>query len=178
MHLRLRPYAVIVLTPFVVLVAADRSSAQSADGGNAPRSAPAFSVTPFVAMGDDLAPGAGGAVSYAWTLSLMVEAEASLGADAARSSVSLLYMLPRLGKRVYVAGGLGVQRHELEKVPLNDLSPAPGKKTEFAVNIGAGITIPIGRDWSYRSDFRWYDPAAEWPKSWRVFSGFGIGLPR
>ena len=65
-------------------------------------------VTPFFAIGDDLAPGGGGAISFAWTRALSVEVEASLGTDAARSSLSLLYDLLRLGPVTpYAAGGTG-----------------------------------------------------------------------
>jgi hypothetical protein len=174
MHLRLRRHAITVVTTGIVLVAVGNANAQ-----DAPPSGPVLSITPFVAMGDDLAPGGGAAISYGWTRRLFVEGEASLGTDAFRSSVSLLYTLPHLGQRVYVAGGLGFQRDDFETIGATNESPRViDKKAEFAVNVGAGITVPIRRGWSYRSDFRWYNPAKEWPESWRVFSGFVIGRQR
>lgn len=134
-------------------------------------------MTPFFAIGDDVTPGAGGAFTWAWTGQLSVEAEASLGTDAARSSVSLLYRLPRLGRfALYLAGGGGVQRDEV-----TDVTPkgfAVDKKTEFAVNVGGGVTVPITEQWAYRADFRWYNPRAEWPESWRAFSGLTMVVRR
>jgi hypothetical protein len=140
-------------------------------------SSPKALITPFFALGDDLAPGGGGAFTFDLTRQLGLEAEASLGTDAARSSLSLLYRFPQWGRwTIYAAGGGGVQRDEdpdaLDPIPL-----PTQKKTEFAVNIGAGVTVPVSERWAYRADFRWYNPKAEWPESWRVFSGvtFGVG---
>jgi hypothetical protein len=135
-------------------------------------------ITPFVAMGDDFAPGGGAAFTFGWTRTLSVEAEASLGRDAARSSIGLLYALPRVGRVApYVAGGGGIQRDETNAF----VSDANGfwemrlKKTEFAVNVGAGVHIPVSDRWGYRADFRWYNPKAEWPESWRAYSGVTLG---
>ena len=115
-------------------------------------------MTPFFAIGDDLAPGGGGAFTFAWTRQLSVEAEASLGTDAARSSVSLLYALPRWGRfTVYMAGGGGVQRDEVRGA-IHFIGSDIRKKTEFAINIGAGVTVPISERLAYRADFRWYNP--------------------
>jgi hypothetical protein len=136
-------------------------------------------VTPFFAIGDDLAPGGGGAIAFAWTPALSVEVEASLGTDAARSSVSLLYDLPRLGRVTpYAAAGIGVQRDEVQSTFTATGLLEHMKKTEFAVNIGAGVTIQTGSRWSYRADFRWYNPDNEWPESWRVFSGVTLAVGR
>jgi hypothetical protein len=45
-------------------------------------------------------------------------------------------------------------------------------------NIGAGVTIPGTERWASRADFRWYNPKAEWPESWRVFSGIAFAVRR
>lgn len=55
--------------------------------------------------------------------------------------------------------------------------PTP-KKTEFAVNVGAGVTVPVTDRLAYRADFRWYNPRAEWPESWRAFSGLTSAVRR
>jgi D-arabinose 1-dehydrogenase-like Zn-dependent alcohol dehydrogenase len=78
-----------------------------------PSSTPKALITPFFALGDDLAPGGGGAFTFDLTRQLGLEAEASLGTDAARSSLSLLYRFPQWGRwTIYAAGGGGVQRDE------------------------------------------------------------------
>ena len=88
--------------------------------------------------------------------------------------------MPRLGRFApYVAGGGGIQHDETDH-GLVFLSPTSmdymtRKKTEFAVNIGAGVTIPVTDRWGYRADFRWYNPKNEWPESWRAYSGVTLG---
>jgi opacity protein-like surface antigen len=139
---------------------------------------PRVTMTPFLALGDDLAPGGGVAFTFGWTRTLSVEAEASLGTDAARTSVSLLYALPKWGPAsIYVAGGGGFQRDEFETIP-SARHPffVTTKKSEFAVNIGAGVSFPISSRWAYRADFRWYNPDNEWPESWRAYSGLTFGI--
>jgi hypothetical protein len=135
-----------------------------------------FDFTPFVAMGDDLAPGGGAAFTVAWTKRLSVEAEASLGADAGRTSLSLLYHFPSVGRfTAYGAGGAGFQRDEVAS-PGHGIGFGPSHKSEFAVNIGAGVTVPLTTRWGWRADFRWYNPKAEWPESWRAYSGLTVNL--
>jgi opacity protein-like surface antigen len=177
MHYHARPHLLALLCVAAVTAALARpASAQATDTVASPAKAPAVEVTPFFALGDDLAPGFGGAITFPWTRQFSVEAEAGYGADATRSSVSLLYGIPGLRRfGTYVAGGVGVQRDEFEA-----LEPALGfvtrKKTEFAVNIGAGLTFPVSSRWGYRVDFRWYNPKDEWPESWRVYNGLTFGL--
>jgi opacity protein-like surface antigen len=134
--------------------------------------------TPFMAMGDDYALGGGGSVSFRLASRLSLEAEASLGTDAARSGLSLLLDVARLGAfTTYAAAGAGVQRDYIDE----EFAPMVGprvipKKTEFAFGIGGGATVPVGARWSYRADFRWYNPKAEWPESWRLYNGLTLRL--
>ena len=69
-----------------------------------------------------------------------------------------------------------VQRDESDAYELGIPFPVVIKKTEFAIGIGGGTTIPLGSRWSYRADFRWYNPKAEWPESWRVYNGLTLHL--
>jgi len=180
----LRLATILVLTLIIHAVPAGIASAQGA--GQPPSSTPPrVQMTPFFALGDDLAPGGGAAVTFPWTRHLSLEAEASLGSDAARSSVSMLVGLPQWGKAtIYLAGGGGVQRDEIptkfltfpQPLPRGERTSASDKKTEFAVNIGAGVTVPVTARWAYRADFRWYNPKAEWPESWRAFNGLTFTL--
>jgi hypothetical protein len=164
MRTNARTPGMVLMSMAVIVVWANTAGAQT-------------TLTPFFAIGDDLAPGGGAAFSIPWTASLSVEAEASLGTDAARSSVSLLYSLPRVGRFTpYVAGGGGVQRDEFQTGTSSGFFIR--KKTELAANIGAGVTIAANDRWSYRADFRWYNPKAEWPESWRAYSGIVFGIRR
>ena len=82
----------------------------------------------------------------------------------------------RIGRfSTYLAGGAGVQRDEFHVRTLY-APPFFVKKTEFAIGIGGGASVPIGSRWSYRADFRWYDPKAEWPESWRLSNGLTLHL--
>jgi opacity protein-like surface antigen len=161
---------------------AGAAHAQTINQGRSSSNGPSAQMTPFFALGDDLAPGGGAAFTFPWTRQLSVEAEASLGRDAARSSLSLLYALPQWGRfAIYVAGGAGVQRDEVDMANEPFLRSDPSfarRKTEFAVNVGAGVSLPVTERWAYRADFRWYNPKAEWPESWRAFSGLTVAMGR
>jgi hypothetical protein len=134
--------------------------------------------TPFMAMGDDYALGGGASLSFPIARRFSLEAEASVGVDAARSGLSLLFEFARLGGvTAYAAGGAGVQRDEMDEELLPIRGPyVTRKKTEFALGIGGGATMPVGPRWSYRVDFRWYNPKAEWPESWRIYNGLTLRL--
>jgi opacity protein-like surface antigen len=167
----------------MVLLAALPSSAQTTQPP-APGSHRQVGLTPFMAMGDDYALGGGASLSFRMAPRFTLEAEASVGVDAARSGVSVLFDVLRLGGvTTYAAAGAGVQRDELddELIPLSVRLASRGpqvssKKTELALGIGGGATVPVGPRWSYRVDFRWYNPKAEWPESWRIYNGLTVRL--
>jgi hypothetical protein len=135
-------------------------------------------ITPFMVMGDDLAAGAGVSFLFPLTGRFSLEAEAMADRDAMRTGVSMLMNVLRVGRfSTYIAGGAGVQRDESDDAyALGVPFPLVLKKTEFAIGIGGGTTIPLGSRWSYRADFRWYNPKAEWPESWRVYNGLTLHL--
>src|SRR4029453_17712901 len=88
----------------------------------APRSGPGVTFTPFMAMGDDYSLGGGASFSFPLASRLGLEAEARLGTDAARTGLSLLLDVARLGAfKTYAAAGAGVQRDYIDEelVPLN-----------------------------------------------------------
>jgi hypothetical protein len=165
----------LLVTAWLLAVAVSPATAQTdqppADGRRS------FNLTPFVAMGDDLAPGAGASIAYPLANWVHLEAEASLDTNAARSGLSLVVNLARFGGVTpYLAGGAGVQRDEVDDGGSGDPWLRTRKKTEFAVGIGGGATMRIGPRWDYRVDFRWYNPKAEWPESWRVYNGLSLRL--
>jgi opacity protein-like surface antigen len=142
-----------------------------------PGSGPGITFTPFMAMGDDYALGGGASCSFPLASRLGLEAEASLGTDAARAGLSLLLDVARLGGfTTYAAAGAGVQRDYIDEELAFGRWPNIPKKTEFAFGIGGGATVPVGPRWSYRVDFRWYNPKAEWPESWRIYNGLALRL--
>lgn len=142
-----------------------------------PGSGPGVTFTPFMAMGDDYALGGGASFSFPLASRLGLEAEASLGTDAARTGLSLLLDVARLGAfTTYAAAGAGVQRDYIDEELAPAMWPNIPKKTEFAFGIGGGAIVPIGPRWSYRVDFRWYNPKAEWPESWRIYNGLALRL--
>lgn len=179
MRIRLRGQALTLIFALVApAVSAGVAAGQEAAPAFPSSDAPKALMTPFFAIGDDVAPGGGAAFTFTWTRLLSVEAEASLGTDAARSSLSVLYALPQWGRfAFYVAGGGGIQRDEVTHATEPKGFPTR-KKTEFAVNIGAAVAVPVTKRWAYRADFRWYNPRAEWPESFRVFSGLTFAVLR
>ena len=199
MRKHLYRYVVIASSALAIgALGAVPATAQTAQFGQPapPESKPHVSVTPFMALGDDFAPGGGLSFTFPLTRRLSLEAEGSIGTDAMRSGASLLVDLVRIGRfTTYAAAGGGVQRDEVDNylvVPELDRIiggypdlrgyPYPDlvrKKTEFAIGIGGGVTVPLGPRWSYRADFRWYNPKAEWPESWRAYNGlsFRLGEP-
>jgi opacity protein-like surface antigen len=149
---------------------AQATDQRSAESGGGP------SLTPFMAMGDDLAIGGGLAVAFPIDGRFSVEAEASAGVDAIRTGASILVNLRRRGITPYAAAGIGFQRDEYEDWRSGPIGlPTVLKKSEPALSIGGGASFPVSERWSYRADFRWYNPKAEWPESWRVYSGLTLG---
>jgi hypothetical protein len=136
-----------------------------------------LSITPFAVMGDDFAAGAGVSLLFPLTGRFSLEAEAMADRDAMRTGVSVLMNVKRIGRfSTYVAGGAGVQRDESRALVPGIPFPVFAKKTEFAIGIGGGASVPLSSRWSYRADFRWYDPKAEWPESWRISNGLTLHL--
>jgi opacity protein-like surface antigen len=157
-------------------LAVPSASAQTGPPGP-PGPGPGVRFTPFMAMGDDYALGGGASFTFPLASRLGLEAEASLGTDAARTGLSLLFDVARLGSfTTYAAAGGGVQRDYVDEELAFGSWPNIPKKTEFAFGIGGGAIVPVGPRWSYRVDFRWYNPKAEWPESWRIYNGLALRL--
>ncbi len=167
----------LLFTACVLVLTVPAASAQTAQPVP-PGSGPTVNFTPFMAMGDDYALGGGTSFSFRVARRLGLEAEASLGTDAARTGLSLLLDVARLGGvTTYAAVGAGVQRDYIDDEVASVIWPsAIPKKTEFALGIGGGATVPVGPRWSDRVDFRWYNPKAEWPESWRIYNGLSLRL--
>jgi len=157
--------------------AAPQMPAATATAQQTPDSERGMSITPFMVMGDDFAAGAGVSVVFPLTGRFGLEAEAMADRDAMRTGASLLMNVMRIGRfSTYIAGGAGIQRDESRDLYLGAPFPVYLKKTEFAIGVGGGASVPISSRWSYRADFRWYNPKAEWPESWRISNGLTLHL--
>jgi hypothetical protein len=149
----------------------------TATAAQQPASDRRVNITPFAVTGDDFAAGAGVSLVFPLSQRFGLEADAMADRDAMRTGVSLLMNVKRIGRfTTYVAGGAGVQRDESRDLLVGPPFPVFLKKTEFVIGIGGGTTVPISSRWSYRADFRWYDPKAEWPESWRISNGLTLHL--
>lgn len=142
-----------------------------------PASDRGLSITPFAVMGDDFAAGAGVSLLFPLTGRFSLEAEAMADRDAMRTGLSVLMNVKKIGRfSTYIASGAGVQRDESRALVPGIPFPVFAKKTEFAIGIGGGASVPLSSRWSYRADFRWYNPEAEWPESWRISNGLTLHL--
>ena len=118
--MRKHPYRYVVIASSAIAIGAlvaVPATAQTAQFGQPapPESKPHVSVTPFMALGDDFAPGGGLSFTFPLTRRLSLEAEGSIGTDAMRSGASLLVDLVRIGRfTTYAAAGGGVQRDEVD----------------------------------------------------------------
>jgi hypothetical protein len=160
---------VLALTP----VYAQRATAPSAGGT-------AVEVTPYVSLGSAQSSRIGGAVAFAVTDDVSVEAEVGYrggGADILATNVSLLYHLPGVGRvRPYVASGIGLEEHLYAEG--SPVGPIAYRRTGFAVNAGGGLKIPVADRWGLRTDARWFNGVGRTaPERWRLYNGvtFGTG---
>ena len=134
MHGNCRPRTSWLFTVCLLGLAASSASAQTSPPVP-PGSGPGVTFTPFMAMGDDYALGGGGSFSFRLASRLGLEAEASLGTDAARTGLSLLLDVARLGAfTTYAAAGAGVQRDYIDEELLRPSSsprdaPSGGRRT-------------------------------------------------
>ena len=138
---------------------------------------PAVTVTPYAAMGSEMASRVGAALAFAWTRNLSAEIEVGYRPGAMSSSVNLLYDLPAIGRVTpYVAGGIGLeQRESLLTVPWP--GNAVQRRVNLTVNAGGGVKVPIAGRVGFRSDARWLNAVGDQPESWRLYNGltFGVG---
>jgi hypothetical protein len=174
MHTEIRVRAwVLVCAAVVAAVGAPAASAQPTDQAGAASAAPgtpSLSVTSFFEIGEVTAPGGGIAFSIPWTRTLSLEIEGSVGVDAARASLSMIWQFPKLGAVVpYAAGGVGLLREQARH--FTDIGLDESTKMDPALNVGGGTMIPVNERWAVRADFRWYNPAHELHENWRAYGG-------
>ena len=118
-------------------------------------------VTPYVALGSEMASPVGAAVTFPVTSKLSVEtdvahrrAEGNIGAMSL--GASLLYDLPRVGQSTpYLAAGVGLAQYGA-LVASSDGSPIGTQpRVAITVNAGGGLKMPINDKLALRTDARW-----------------------
>ena len=124
--------------------------------------AKAVEVTPYVALGSEMASPVGASITFPVTSKLSVETDVAYRRGEGRinalsSNVSLLYSLPRVGRaRPYVAGGVGLRQYG--SPVFSSSGPPIGTESRVAltVNAGGGLKMPMNEKLDLRTDARWY----------------------
>ena len=140
-------------------------------------------VTPYVALGSEMASPVGAAVTFPVTSKLSVEtdvayrrAEGNIGALSL--GASLLYDLPRIGQSTpYLAAGVGLSQYG-GLVASSDGSPIGTQpRVAMTVNAGGGLKMPINDKLALRTDARWGKfLGVQGPSEWfRVAQGISFG---
>jgi len=167
----------------VVLVSAISAAPAHAQGGDREdaqaEKKSAVEVTPFVSLGSVTSSRVGAAITFAWTSDLSVEAEVGYRRGeigALSSSVSLLYDLPAVGRVTpYLAGGVGLEQYGTA-IELPGSRIVTQSKMAFSVNAGGGLTVPVDKNWGFRTDARWSNGIGRGaPEHWRVYNGVTLG---
>src|SRR5262245_24598925 len=120
-------------------------------------------VTPYVAVGSAAASPVGVAVTFPVTSTLSVETDVAYrrgegDIDALRSSISLLYVRPRVGQSMpYVAGGIGLSQYGAPVFSSTSGPPIGTQKlVAVTVNAGGGLKMPMNETLDLRTDARWF----------------------
>ena len=119
-------------------------------------------VTPYVAIGSEMASPVGAAVTFPVTSTLSVETDVAYrrgeGSIHARSSsTSLLYSLPRVGRATpYVAGGVGLSQYGAPVFSSNGRPIGTQSQVALTVNAGGGLKMPMNEKLDLRTDARWF----------------------
>jgi hypothetical protein len=141
-------------------------------------------VTPYVALGSEMASPVGAALTFPVTSTLSVETDVAYRRgeghiNALSMNASLLRLLPRIGKSTpYLAAGVGLSQYGA-LVASSDGSPI-GTRPALAitVNAGGGLKMPINEKLALRTDARWgmLLGRRQGPSEWfRVAQGISFG---
>lgn len=144
----------------------------------------AVEVTPYVALGSEMASPVGAAVTFPVKSKLSVETDVAYrraegNINALSLSASLLYDLPRVGQATpYVAAGVGLSQYG---APISSGDGPPiGTQSRLAitVNSGGGLKMPINEKLAMRTDARWFKLLGQGTDQFRVAQGITFGAGR
>ena len=141
-------------------------------------------VTPYVALGSEVASPVGAAVTFPLTSTLGVETDVAYrrgegDIHALSLSANLLYSLPRVGKSTpYVAAGIGLSRYGTPIFSSTNRPIATQPRLAMTVNAGGGLKMPINERVELRTDARWGKfLGRQSPSEWvRVAQGISFGV--
>jgi len=149
----MRAYTSVVIALVVLILGALPAGAQDAR---------TVEVTPYVALGSEMASPVGAAVTFPVTSTLSVETDVAYrraegNIPALSLSASLLYDLPRIGQSTpYVAGGIGLSTYGAPIFSSNGRPIATQSRLAVSVNAGGGLKMPMNDKLDLRTDARWF----------------------
>ena len=138
-------------------------------------------VTPYVALGSEMASPVGAAVTFPVTPTLSVETDVAYrraegNIPALSLSASLLYDLPRVGQSTpYVAAGVGLSKYGALVSSANGHPIGTQSRLAMTVNAGGGLKMPINEKLALRTDARWFNFLGQGGEGFRVAQGISFG---
>jgi opacity protein-like surface antigen len=141
-------------------------------------------VTPYVALGSELASPFGAAVTFPVKSKLSVETDVAYrraegNINALSLSASLLYDLPRVGQATpYVAAGVGLSQYGAPIFSGDGPPIGTQSRLAIAVNAGGGLKMPMNEKLALRTDARWFKLLRQGTDQFRVAQGISFGAGR
>ena len=140
-------------------------------------------ITPYVALGSEMASPVGAAITFPVTSSLSVETDVAYRRGEAHIhalslSAGLLYSLPRVGKSTpYLAAGVGLSQYGAPIFSSSGHPIATQSSLAMTVNAGGGLKMPMNEKLDLRTDARWGRfLGRQGPSEWfRVAQGISFG---
>ena len=141
-------------------------------------------VTPYVALGSEMASPVGAAVTFPVTSTLSVETDVAYRRGEGRIqalslTASLLYSLPRVGQSTpYVATGVGLSQYGAPILSSMGRPIATQPRLSMTVNAGGGLKMPMNEKLDLRTDARWGKfVGRQGPSEWfRVAQGISFDI--
>ena len=141
-------------------------------------------ITPYVALGSEMASPVGAAVTFPVTSTLSVETDIAYRRGEGRIhalslNTSLLYSLPRIGQSTpYVATGVGLSQYGSPVFASTGRPIATQPGLAMTVNAGGGLKLPMNEKLDLRTDARWGKfLGQQGPSEWfRVAQGISFDI--
>jgi opacity protein-like surface antigen len=171
----MRAYKSAVFVFVVFTLAASPAGAQDAK---------TVEVTPYVALGSEMASPVGAAVTFPLRSTLSVETDVAYRRaegtiNALSLSASLLYDLPRVGQATpYVAAGVGLSQYGAPIFSGDGPPIGTRSRLAIAVNAGGGLKMPMNEKLALRTDARWFKLLGQGTDEFRIAQGISFGAGR
>ena len=138
-------------------------------------------ITPYVALGSEMASPVGAAITFPVTSTLSVETDlayrrAERNIHALSLSASLLYDLPRIGQSTpYLAAGVGLSQYGAPVFSSDGPPIGTQSRLAITVNTGGGLKMPVNSKLALRTDARWFKLLGQGSDQFRVAQGISFG---